>query len=98
MFVTQDFNVVITDTNGHFIRIEELNEMIKVGAIIIDRDKLDAYKNETRTIDITRDCRKCVYCRIQMANNGRGYRIVCSKGTRASIECLMDSRRHFTTV
>ena len=69
MFNTQDFNVVITDTNGHFIRIEELNEMIKSGAITIDRDKLDAYKNKTRVIQITKDCKNCVYGRMQMANN-----------------------------
>ena len=50
MFNVNDFNVVATDTNGHFIRIEELNKMIECGAITINREKLEEYKTETRTV------------------------------------------------
>lgn len=50
MFNVNDFNVVVTDINGHFIRIEELNEMIKRGVITITREKLEEYKTETRTV------------------------------------------------
>lgn len=50
MFNTNDFNVVATDINGHFIRIEELNKMIECGAITINREKLKEYKTETRTV------------------------------------------------
>lgn len=50
MFNTNDFNLVVTDINGHFIRIEELNKMIERGAITINREKLEEYKTETRTV------------------------------------------------
>ena len=50
MFNVNDFNVVETDKNGHFIRIEELNKMIECGAITINREKLEEYKTETRTV------------------------------------------------
>lgn len=48
MFNKNDFNVVLVDTNGHFIRIEELNKMIEYGAITINREKLEEYKRKTR--------------------------------------------------
>lgn len=50
MFNVNDFNVVVTDINGHFIRIEELNKMIECGAITINREKLEEYKAETRVV------------------------------------------------
>lgn len=50
MFSISDFNVVETNTNGHFVRIEELNEMVKGGVIIIDKEKLEKYKMVTRTV------------------------------------------------
>lgn len=50
MFNVNDFNIVITDINGHFIRIEELNKMIECGAITINREKLEEYKTETRVV------------------------------------------------
>lgn len=52
MFNVNDFNVVVTDTNGHFIRIEELNKMIECGAITINREKLEEYKIKTRTVNL----------------------------------------------
>lgn len=48
MFNADDFNVVSTDENGHFIRIEELNKMVKCGVIIINKEKLKEYKTKTR--------------------------------------------------
>lgn len=48
MFNVNDFNVVTTDVNGHFIRIEELNKMVKCGAITINRKKLEEHKMKTR--------------------------------------------------
>ena len=45
-----DFNVVWSDDNGHFVRIEEINKMIECGAIIVNREKLEQYKSDTRVI------------------------------------------------
>ena len=42
-----DFNMVQSDINGEFVRISEINEMIKYGAITIDREKLKEYKFDT---------------------------------------------------
>ena len=50
MFSVNDFNVVEINSNGHFIRIEELNKMIECGAITINREKLEEYKAETRFV------------------------------------------------
>ena len=50
IFTTNDFNVVVSDRNGNFVRITELNEMIEWGAIIINRENLEEYKTETRTV------------------------------------------------
>ena len=55
MFNANDFNVVVTDINGHFISIEELNKMIECGAITINREKLEDYKTETRTVRLKND-------------------------------------------
>lgn len=41
---SSDFNVVYSDLNGQWVRISEINEMIKCGAISFDEEKLDAYK------------------------------------------------------
>ena len=46
MLYVEDFNVVVIDDNGHFVRIEELNKMIEHGAITINKEKLEEYKKE----------------------------------------------------
>lgn len=48
MLYVEDFNVVVIDNNGHFVKIEELNKLIEYGAITINREKLEEYKKETR--------------------------------------------------
>lgn len=48
MLYAEDFNVLVINDNGHFVRIEELNKMAKYGAIIVNREKLEEYKTETR--------------------------------------------------
>lgn len=47
---SEDFNMVVSNSNGQFVRISELNTMIEFGAIKIDRELLEKYKNETRII------------------------------------------------
>lgn len=44
---SKDFNVVVSDSNDQFVRISELNQMIKYGAIQIDRNKMREYKFDT---------------------------------------------------
>lgn len=51
-FNSEDFNVVISEPNGEFVRISELNDMIWNRAIIIDIEKLENYKRNTRTTKI----------------------------------------------
>lgn len=48
MLCVEDFNVVVIDDNGHFIKIEELNKLIEYSAIIVNKEKLEEYKKETR--------------------------------------------------
>lgn len=48
MLYVEDFNVVVIDNNGHFVKIEDLNKMVEYGAIAINREKLEKYKTETR--------------------------------------------------
>lgn len=48
MFNVNDFNVMLIDGNGPFVRIEELNKLIEYGAITINRERLEEYKKETR--------------------------------------------------
>lgn len=48
MLYVEDFNIVIINDNGHYVRIEELNKMIEYGAITINKEKLEEYKKETR--------------------------------------------------
>ena len=50
MLGKNDFNVVVSDANGFFIRIEELNKMIEFGAIAVNKGKLEEYKKETRVV------------------------------------------------
>lgn len=50
MLFTEDFNVVLSNQNGTFVRIEELNQMTTYGAIKIDREKLKEYKRDTTII------------------------------------------------
>lgn len=42
-----DFNMVESNPNGQFVRISEINEMIKYGAITVDREKIKEYKFDT---------------------------------------------------
>lgn len=48
MFKVDDFNVCDINANGHFVRIEELNNMIEEGALIVNCEKLEEYKHKTR--------------------------------------------------
>ena len=48
MFKVDDFNVCDINSNGHFVRIEELNKMIEEGALIVNHEKLEEYKHKTR--------------------------------------------------
>lgn len=48
MFKVDDFNVCDINSNGHFVRIEELNKMIEEGALIVNYEKLEEYKHKTR--------------------------------------------------
>lgn len=41
---SDDFNMVESNINGRFVRIEELNKMIECGVIKIDKEKLLEYK------------------------------------------------------
>ena len=61
MFTTNDFNVVVSDRNGYFVRIAELNEMIKCGAITINREKLKEYQTETRTVSVSNNGMEWTY-------------------------------------
>lgn len=45
-----DFNMVESNPNGQFVRISEINEMLEHGAIILDRQKLEEYKLNTRNL------------------------------------------------
>ena len=46
----EDFNMAESNPNGQFVKISEINEMIKYGVIFIDRQKLKEYHASTRTI------------------------------------------------
>ncbi len=45
-----DFNMVESNPNGQFVRISEIIDMIKYGAIKINREKMDEYKFDTSVI------------------------------------------------
>lgn len=47
-FNSEDFNVVISEPNGEFVRISELNDMIQAGIITVNFKRLEEYKNDTR--------------------------------------------------
>lgn len=47
---TKDFNMSQLDSNGNFVRVSEINEMIEYGAITINRSKLEEYKFDTRVM------------------------------------------------
>jgi len=47
-FYYDDFNVMKSDENGHWVRVEELNKMIECGAITIDKEKIEKYNELTR--------------------------------------------------
>ena len=36
-----EFSVSMTDVNGTFVKLEEINDMIKTGVLIVDFDKLE---------------------------------------------------------
>ena len=46
------FGVSMTDVNGTFIRLEEINDMIKTGVLTVDFDKLEQ-RIYDRTVIIT---------------------------------------------
>ena len=66
MFTTNDFDVVVLDRNGCFVRIAELNEMIKCGAITINREKLQEYQTETRTVSVNNNGMEWTYSKRSM--------------------------------
>lgn len=45
MFNLYDFNFRITNNDGNFIRIEELNKMVECGIVTINKDKLEKYRS-----------------------------------------------------
>lgn len=45
-----DFNMVESNPNGQFVRVSEINDMIKYGAIKINREKMDEYKFDMTVI------------------------------------------------
>lgn len=42
-FSQKDFKLVVSEPNGQFVKISELNEMIEYGAVKIDKQKLKEY-------------------------------------------------------
>lgn len=42
-FYKSDFDVVISDENGHWVKIKELNKMIECEVISINEEKLEQY-------------------------------------------------------
>ena len=48
MLYVEDFNIVKDDYDIQWVRYQELMKMIECGAIIINREKLEEYKKETR--------------------------------------------------
>lgn len=52
-FNSEDFNVVVSEPNEEFVRISELNDMVRNGIIIINFNRLEDYKNNTRINKIT---------------------------------------------
>lgn len=42
-FSNKDFKLVVSEPNGQFVRIDELNQMIEYGAVSIDKQKLKEY-------------------------------------------------------
>ena len=65
----EDFNMVVSNSNGQFVRISEINKMIECGAITIDRQKLREYKFDTT---VTYDTGK--YTREEAMKLWYGYR------------------------
>lgn len=49
-FYYDDFNVIKEDLNGHWVRVEELNKMIKAGVITINEENMKQYHEDTRVI------------------------------------------------
>lgn len=45
-----DFNMVESNPNGQFVRVSEINDMIKYSAIKINREKMDEYKFDMTVI------------------------------------------------
>ena len=54
MLYVEDFNVLLLNDYRYFVQIEELNKLIKYGAIIVNREKLEEYKKETRVRNFDR--------------------------------------------
>jgi hypothetical protein len=47
-FYYDDFNVMQSDVNGHWVRVEELNKMIEAGVITVNAEKIKQYHDATR--------------------------------------------------
>lgn len=45
-----EFNVLQSDDNGRWIRVEELNKMIELGIIVVDIRKIEKYNNNYKII------------------------------------------------
>lgn len=43
-----DFNVSESNSNGEFVRVSEINDMIARGIFTLDRDKMKEYHFDTR--------------------------------------------------
>ena len=41
ILTSKEFCMSLTDSNGTFVRLEEINDMIKNGILIVDFDKLE---------------------------------------------------------
>ena len=54
MLHLEDFNTVRDDYDIQWVKYQELCKMIECGAIIIDREKLEEYKRETRVRNLDR--------------------------------------------
>lgn len=48
--LADDFNMVESNINGQFVRLSEINDMIRYGVIKVDQEKLEEYKFDTRVV------------------------------------------------
>lgn len=45
-----EFDVLQSDDNGRWIRVEELNKMIELGIVTVNMNKMEQYHIDTRII------------------------------------------------